>query len=132
MSSVVDIKKTTRNVFVTTDGSRTQIDPLMTKTSYFYDIMWKNNEKREVLKRQVISGFTCMEHDRLFELANEKQLLPGDQIVYHKVGAYTMCLTPLFIKWFPNVYVNNGTGVEIARYKWTEKEYIMKDAGDQL
>ena len=132
VSSVVDIKKTTRNVFVTTDGSRTQIDPLMTKTSYFYDIMWKNNEKREVLKRQVISGFTCMEHDRLFELANEKQLLPGDQIVYHKVGAYTMCLTPLFIKWFPNVYVNNGTGVEIARYKWTEKEYIMKDAGDQL
>ena len=37
-----------------------------------------------------------------------RALTVGDLITYHKVGAYTMCLTPLFIKYFTDVYVRDN------------------------
>lgn len=122
VTTVIDIKRTTRNTFVVTDGSRTQIDPLMTKSNYFYEIQ-RLNEDRITVKRQVISGFTCMEHDRLFDLLDDKEVLPGDRIIYHKVGAYTMCLSPLFIKWFPEVYVKTFNGVVKVRNRWRTEDY---------
>lgn len=123
ITSVLDVKRTTRNTFIVTDGSRTQIDPLMTKKSYFFDIERGSDVERRVLGRQIISGFTCMEHDRLFELKSAECLLPGDRIVYHKVGAYTMCLSPLFIKWFPDVYVKSGKKTKKVRNRWTVTEF---------
>ncbi|WP_033169824.1 pyridoxal-dependent decarboxylase [Selenomonas sp. ND2010] len=122
ITSVVDVKKTMRNTFVITDGSRTQIDPLMTKSEYFYDLIMQN-ENRKNNTRQIVSGFTCMEHDRLFELNDGLELQPGDQIVYHKVGAYTMCLAPLFIKWYPDVYVKDGALINKVRNRWTDSNY---------
>lgn len=122
ITSVVDVKKTMRNTFVVTDGSRTQIDPLMTKTGYFYDLNIQNSNRKSIT-RQIISGFTCMEHDRLFELKDGLELQPGDQIVYHKVGAYTMSLSPLFIKWFPDVYVRDGEAICKVRDRWTQSDY---------
>lgn len=122
ITTVADIKKTTRNIFAVTDGSRIHIDPLMNKSNYFFDIQ-RLDENRKVIERQVISGFTCMEHDRLFDLRNEKELLPGDRIIYHKVGAYTMCLSPLFIKWFPDVYVKSRDEVVKVRSRWTAEDY---------
>lgn len=121
VTTVVDVKKTTRNTFVVTDGSRTQIDPLMTKTGYFNEII--RQDSRKSIDRQIISGFTCMEHDRIFDLVDGEELLPGDQIVYHKVGAYTMCLSPLFIKWFPDVYVKDESKVYRVRDRWSADEY---------
>lgn len=123
VTTVVDVKKTTRNQFVITDGSRIQIDPLMTKDSYFYDVISQDGLIRKKSMRQIITGFTCMEHDRLFEIQDELELMPGDKIVYHKIGAYTMCLTPLFIKWFPDVYVQEGKDVYKVREKWNSFEY---------
>ena len=122
VTTVIDTKRTTRNTFVVTDGSRTQIDPLMTKSNYFYEIQ-RLNEDRITVNRQVISGFTCMEHDRLFDLLDDKEVLPGDRIIYHKVGAYTMCLSPLFIKWFPEVYVKTLSGVVKVRNRWRTEDY---------
>lgn len=121
-TTVVDVKRTTRNTFVVTDGSRTQIDPLMTKMSYFNEII-RRGDSRKLIDKQIISGFTCMEHDRLFELVDGEELLPGDQIVYHKVGAYTMCLSPLFIKWYPDVYVKDDGKVYRVRDRWSAEEY---------
>ena len=128
LSSVVDVKVTTRNTFVVTDGSRTQIDPLMTKSSYFYELLRRGGAERPCLARQLVSGFTCMEHDRIFELLEEEILLPGDQILYRKVGAYTMCLSPLFIKWFPNVYLKSGDSLSIVREKWDTEDYKKRSA----
>ena len=122
VTSVVDVKRTTRNTFIVTDGSRTQIDPLMTKSKYFYGVD-RNGSNRKTADRQIICGFTCMEHDRLFELTNEQELCPGDRIIYHKVGAYTICLSPLFIKWFPDVYVKDGNGIIQVRERWNAKDY---------
>lgn len=67
-----------------------------------------------------------MEHDRLFTVENEPALLPGDQIIYEKVGAYTMCLTPLFIKYFPDVYVEHNGIFQKVREAWTPEEFVMK------
>ncbi|MBP3271946.1 MAG: pyridoxal-dependent decarboxylase [Ruminococcus sp.] len=130
VTTVVDVKRTSRNVFVVTDGGRTQIDPLMTKSSYFYEVSKMDNKKRKCLKRQIISGFTCMEHDRLFDIIDDEELLPGDMIVYHKVGAYTIGLSPLFIKWFPDVYVKDGEKISKVRDKWTENDYKSRSISE--
>lgn len=124
VTKVIDVKDTTYNRFVVTDGSRTAIDPLMTKTSYFNEI--KSEQQKDVIHKQIVCGFTCMEHDRLFELIDKPALSVGDGIIYNNVGAYTMCLSPLFIKYFPSVYVEkeNGT-LKQVRNAWTVEEYIQ-------
>lgn len=124
VTTVIDVKDTQFSRFVVTDGSRTNIDPLMTKSSYFHT--FETEGDRSAVHRQIICGYTCMEHDRLFEAVDEPELLLGDRIVYDKVGAYTMCLTPLFIRYFPDVYVRNNGTVRKVREAWTPEEYLMK------
>ena len=126
VTSVIDIKRTTYNQFVVTDGTRTSIDPLMTKISYFHRYVKKNSTEK--VEKQVICGYTCMEHDRLYIAEQEERLEIGDKIIYEKVGAYTMCLTPLFIKYFPSVYVEENAQLYCIRKKWTPKEYIQGSA----
>ncbi len=123
VTTVIDIKDTTYNRFVVTDGTRTSIDPLMSKKSYFHRYVKIKNG--QILKKQVISGYTCMEHDRLYEALDEQELFVGDKIIYDKVGAYTMCLTPLFIKYFPAVYVEENNVLTLVRKAWTPCEYIQ-------
>ena len=118
VTSVIDVKKTNRNVFVTIDGSRTNIDPLMRKTGYTYDIMYKT-VNRKLADKQVICGFTCMEADRLITLNDTAELEEGDKIIFRKVGAYTLSLTPLFIEMFPDVYIENDGTFENVRSRWT-------------
>ena len=65
-------------------------------------------------------------HDRLFEAIDEPALSPGDHIIYDKVGAYTMCLTPLFIKYFPDVYVERDGVFTKVREAWQPEDYLMK------
>lgn len=124
VTTVIDVKDTEFNRFVVTDGSRTSIDPLMTKSSYFHS--YERQRETPVIPRQIICGYTCMEHDRLFEAVNEPELQPGDRIIYDKVGAYTMCLTPLFIRYFPDVYVQRGDELVKVREAWTPEEYLQK------
>ena len=55
----------------------------------------------------------------------------GDRIIYHKVGAYTMCLTPLFIKYFPDVYVHRNGALSKVREAWTPEEYLRKSISEE-
>ena len=123
VTTVIDVKDTTANRFVITDGSRTSIDPLMTKSNYF--CRYHRHTEKPALPKQVIGGFTCMEHDRLFTAVDQPELSVGDQIIYEKVGAYTMCLTPLFIRYFPDVYVDDGQTMKLVRKAWTPEEYVQ-------
>lgn len=123
VTTVVDVKDTGFNRFVVTDGTRTSIDPLMTKSSYFHT--YERQSDKEEMPKQVICGYTCMEHDRLFTAINEPELSVGDKIIYDKVGAYTMCLTPLFIKYFPDVYVEENDELKIVRNAWKPEQYVM-------
>ena len=123
VTTVVDVKDTEYNRFVVTDGTRTSIDPLMTKSSYFHS--FRLQEETKIHPKQIICGYTCMEHDRLFEVKNGQTLKIGDQIIYDKVGAYTMCLTPLFIKYFPDVYVEENNKLSLVRKAWKPEQYII-------
>lgn len=130
VTSVIDVKDTTYNRFVITDGTRTNIDPLMRKNKYFHTYNYFSN-KSKVAKKQVICGYTCMENDRIFIDENKFELSVGDKIIYEKVGAYTMCLTPLFIKYFPDVYVfENGKYINV-RKKWTANQFIQNSITEE-
>lgn len=129
VTSVIDVKQTIRNRFVVTDGSRTNIDPRFRKESYFHRIAFGSQFHREVLAKQVVAGFTCMEDDRLFTLENHPELAVNDRVIYEKVGAYTMSLSPLFIKYFPAVYVKDDECVHKVRERWGVDEYLAKADG---
>ncbi len=131
LTSVVDCKDTCAGRFVVTDGSRSDIDPLHGKSGYFHKLLYEAQQDggcaeartrtdgkgaeagsheaaaqgRKLLPAQTICGFTCMENDRLFIAKEQPELRPGDFISYQKVGGYTMCLTPLLIRFFPAGYV---------------------------
>lgn len=127
LSTVVDVRKTYANVIVTTDGSRIDIDPQYAKKSYFHKLLYQEaDQDREIKEKQVICGLTCMENDRLFVAENTKALRVGDRISYQKVGGYTMCLTPLFIRYFPNVYLEENGEYKLVREAWTPEEYSQK------
>ncbi len=130
VSSVIDVKDTEYHRFVTMDGSRTNIDPLMKKKNYSYTC--ERNENGKKIPSQVICGFTCMENDRFFEMQNESEIQVGDRICFDKVGAYTMCLTPLFIQYFPDVYVKDAHMIRKVREAWTEKEYLQNSIDEEM
>lgn len=77
------------------------------------------------MERQCVSGYSCMEVDRLFELENGPELMAGDRIVYENVGGYTMSLSPLFIRYFPDVYVRRKGELKKVRERWTPREYVQ-------
>ena len=111
-------------VLVTTDGSRNDIDPFFRKSSYLDEELYLNES--DIISSQTICGCTCLEYDRLFSLNNKPQLNVGDRILYHNVGAYTMCLTPNFIRYIPKVYVEEDNQFSLIRDKWSAKEYTQK------
>lgn len=129
LSTVVDVKDTYAGHLVVTDGSRIDIDPLHGKKSYFHKLHYEGEEKdRKEIKKQVICGFTCLEDDRLFVAEERKELQPGDRISYQKVGGYTMCLTPLFIRYFPKVYLEEKGEYRLIREAWSAEEYSQNSS----
>ena len=127
VTSVFDTRDIKGTRYVMTDGSRFNIDPTMIKSSHLFHIDYTTNcsAPRPVIIQQIISGFTCMEVDRLFTYADQPELIPGDRIIYENVGGYTMSLNPLFIQYFPAVYVRNGDNMRMVRKKWTPVEYVQ-------
>ncbi len=126
-TTVLDIKEIRGNRYLLTDGSRTNVDPMMTRSWYLHHFEKQGTSPRETLDKQVVCAFTCLEHDRLFTIENDEALLPGDRIVYENVGGYTMCLNPLFIRYFPTIYVEKPDGtVFAARERWDVPEFLQK------
>lgn len=126
LCDVIDIKNTYANRIVTINGSRNNIDPLMNKSNYLYEIISCNKNKM-IIEKQVIAGYTCMENDRLMKLINKTELEVGDKILFNKVGSYTMCLSPLFIEYFPIVYLKGmDKSYKCVREAWGVEEYFQK------
>ena len=125
LSEVIDVKHVEKNRwFITTDGSRNDIDPFFRKNSYLSELL--TDGEGNLVEEQVVSGCTCLEYDRLFTINDKPLLKVGDRILFRNVGAYTMCLTPLFIRYIPNVYAWDGEKYELVREKWTANEYVQK------
>lgn len=126
---VIDSKDIRGQKFVVTDGSRTNLNPLVTRHVYPHHIEYcSDTAGRSTEPTQWICGATCMEYDRLFELTNKPALIPGDRIIYDTAGGYTLCLNPLFINYFPAVYVEHTDGTLFtARQAWSNEEYMQKN-----
>lgn len=118
-TTVLDVKDTVRGRIVTTDGSRIHIDPLWLKKRYLYTA----TSDRPPVARQVVCGYTCMDHDRLMVLENQPELAVGDQIVYHRVGNYTVTFGGPFIRPFPPVYAE----MEHGEIRQIRKQMSMRD-----
>lgn len=129
VTSVRDVKRIGEHVYVVTDGSRVNLNPQVTRRWYPHHFVYKEGEKeRKILPSQMICGATCMEYDRLFEEENAPELKAGDRVIYDLAGGYTICLTPLFIHYFPAVLVQKEDGmVYTAREPWTNDEFLAKN-----
>ena len=128
VTSVIDTKKVREHTYVVIDGSRVNLNPQVTRRVYPHRLEYINDENREVIPTQMICGATCMEYDRLFPAENERELKTGDRVIFTNAGGYTVCLTPLFIHYFPAVYVKKKDGgLFVAREPWTNDEYMTKN-----
>ncbi|MBO4457999.1 MAG: pseudaminic acid cytidylyltransferase [Butyrivibrio sp.] len=128
VTSVIDTKKVREHTYVVIDGSRVNLNPQVTRRQYLHRFEYQNDEKREIIPVQTICGATCMEYDRLFPAENERELKAGDRVIFTNAGGYTVCLTPLFIHYFPAVYVKKNDGsLFVAREPWTNDEYMAKN-----
>lgn len=108
LSEVIDVKQVdVRTRFATTDGSRNDIDPFFHKSDYIKEILPKSDD-RPVEPLQIVAGCSCLEYDRMFTLVDGPRIEVGDRILYHNVGAYTMTLSPQFIRLWPRVYAKSG------------------------
>lgn len=127
-TSVIDVKDIRDRKYVVTDGSRTNLNPLVTRHVYPHHIEYISDASvRNRETSQWICGATCMEYDKLFEIIDGAALIPGDKIIYDTAGGYTMCLNPLFINYFPAVYIEHADGtVFTARKPWSNEEYLQK------
>lgn len=122
-TSVLDVKETAKTRIVTTDGSRIHIDPLWGKSKYNYSIEFNKNIDNKIGK-QIICGYTCMDHDRIMSLENVQQLNVGDKIIYHRVGAYSMTFGGMFIRYLPDVYVQNNKDILKIRKRISVEDYF--------
>lgn len=120
--SVVDEKKVGNKIFLQTDGTRLDIDPMFHKTTYMFEIL---NNNRDCSFAQILGGCTCMENDRILELNNEKELHVGDRVLFHCLGAYTMCLTPNFIRNPPRIYAVENGKCSLVRRNWDASSWFI-------
>src|SRR5699024_7900381 len=129
-ASVIDVKRVESTTFIVTDASRTNIDPLFRRKKPFdYSLETSAQTTRPV---QTISGFTCMEDDRLMTLHEQPALSVGDRVVFHKVGAYTMSFQPgLFIEPPPPVYVRTTDTLIQVRHRLELTDYLRGNVWSQ-
>lgn len=128
-TEVLDIKDIRGRKFIVTNGSRVNLNPLVTRHVYPHHIVYGSDTSvRNIEDSQWVCGSTCMEYDRLFEIKSDTALLPGDKIIYDTAGGYTMCLSPLFIHYFPAVIIEKTDGqLFVAREAWSNEEYLRKN-----
>lgn len=123
-ASVLDVKNVNDSTFVVTDASRTNIDPLFRRVRpYEYHL---ETTATRTHPEQTISGFTCMEDDRLMTLTDGPALEVGDRVVFYKVGGYTMCYqSRLFIDHPPAVYIRTDEELILVRSKASINDYLQ-------
>lgn len=125
---VVDVKKVFDTTIATTNGSLIHIDPQMHGIPFSKKVIANSNSEKKI-ESQILAGFTCIEKDRLGEIKNINALKQGDMILFENTGAYSMALSPLFIQYFPAVYVLHDNSFSKVRENWTVDEYIAKNRG---
>lgn len=131
VAEVKAIKNIKNRKIIITNASCNCINPFFQEKLYeveYCDNNLKPLENREIIEEQILCGYTCLEKDILISLKNKKELKVGDKIIFNKMGAYTSTLSPLFIEYFPDIYLKDKDEYFILRKRWTVKEFIQKCA----
>jgi diaminopimelate decarboxylase len=122
MTEAIDVKQVDEDTsFITTDGSRLDIDPFFRKKLYICKVIQNGDAPRDIVAQQTICGCTCIEEDRITKLSDSPRVAIGDRLIFSNVGAYTMTLTPMFIRYIPRVYA-----IENGEYKLVRAECNAK------
>lgn len=121
LCKVIDKKDVFDSRIVTTDGSCIHIDPQMHGIKFYQECYGSGEIFND---RQIISGFTCIEKDRMAIVSNECELKENDHVLFYNTGAYSMALSPLFIQYYPNVYLESDNEIKIIRKAWSVEDYI--------
>jgi len=128
MCSIMDVKTVKCKNILTTNGSLIHIDPQMHGIRFQKRVeRLSQNSKKSIIREQILTGFTCIEKDRLGTFEDECELCIGDRIIFSNTGAYSMTLSPLFISYYPYVYVKQGDDYKCVRNKWTVENFIQNN-----
>lgn len=128
LCSALSVKKIKNTTIISTDGSKKHIAPQMNNITFSYKIHRKKDENYcNIIDKQVISGFTCIEMDRFLNIYDKEEILPGDIIEIYNCGAYTLSLAPLFIEYYPKVIVKDRNSYQTVREAWGCKEFVQKN-----
>lgn len=124
IARVIDINVTSKDRFVVTQASRLHLDHERKKTRYVTTLRTMNTT---IMPRQVICGYTCLESDRMCVLEDQAELSPGDVLVFHNAGAYSLGFIPtFFIRNFPTVYVQEEDGcIREVRGAWRPEQWML-------
>ncbi len=126
LTTVKNIRDCNDTRFVTTDGSLIHINPQFHNYQLACSVIKRSESKTKMIKKQVICGFTCIEKDRMRLLENEEEIDTDDKVEFYNCGSYSMTLAPLFINYFPEVYVKDGDEYRCVRKSWDEEDFINK------
>lgn len=128
LCKVENVKQVNDKIFVTVDGSRIHIDPMMHGIQFAKKIheSMAGVQETEIVNKQELCGFTCIEMDRFGVVDNVNKLKAGDKIQFMNCGSYSMTLAPLFISYFPTVYAINDGKYRIVRNAWDENDFMRK------
>lgn len=128
--SVIDKKRVGNRNILTCDGSRLDVDPFFHKKQYRYETVVPH--VRNKIESQTLCGCTCLEKDIITVLENERELEVGDRIQLKWQGAYTMALTPNFIRLLPNIYAFDGASYSLVRGKWKARDLMANSIMDPM
>lgn len=121
LCKVIDKKDVFDSRIVTTNGSCIHIDPQMHGIKFYQECYGSG----EIFNnRQIVSGFTCIEKDRMAIVSNECELKENDYVLFYNTGAYSMALSPLFIQYYPNIYLESDNEIKMIRKAWSVEDYI--------
>jgi hypothetical protein len=62
----------------------------------------------------------------LFILTDYPELKEGDIIKYKKVGAYTYCSASNFIKFLPEIYLEEQNQIRLVQNGWEAVDFVSK------
>ena len=100
--------------FVIVDGTVFDVKPTLHSNNLPHDVYSAMNSN-ETYTCDVV-GSTCMEKDVLLKNVVLPKLNTGDYIKFKGVGAYTICLTPIFINFLaPILTLEKGEYKEVRR-----------------
>lgn len=120
---VIDVKKIGEESFVLVKGSVHNIKPVMHNKNMPMEHV-KSKEKPYGHGKFNVVGYTCMEKDYLVVDAEGEIPKSGDYLVFSNVGAYTIVLSPQFIKERPAIITQDGNLFTLARKKEELDDFI--------